>query len=113
MAPKSIEAVNVEYSKVIAAFAGDNRVTPPGHGEGFGKSALKIDGKIFAMVSSRNEFVVKLPADRVNALIANKTGKRFDTGNGRLMKEWLVVTAGSSKWLTLAQEAYQFVGQQA
>src|SRR5207302_1925305 len=33
-----------------------------GEGSGFGSGALKIGGKIFAMLSSRTEFVVKLPA---------------------------------------------------
>lgn len=110
MTENSGDNVEAEYAKVVSAFAGDNRVTPPGHGVGFGKSALKVDGKIFAMVSSRNEFVVKLPAGRVNELIENKSGTRFDPGDGRLMKEWLVVKAKESRWLDLAQEAYNFVG---
>ena len=103
--------MEAEFAKVIAAFAGNNRVTPPGHGKGFGSGALKVDGKIFAMLSSRNEFVVKLPAKRVNELITSNTGTRFDPGHGRLMKEWLVVTASVGGWLALAKEACEFISR--
>jgi hypothetical protein len=78
--------------------------------KGFGSSALKIDDRIFAMLSSKREFVVKLPRDRVDALIAAGKGKRFDPGHGRLMKEWLVVgPVFEAKWLSLAREAMEFV----
>jgi len=78
--------------------------------KGFGSSALKIDNMIFAMLSSKREFVVKLPAPRVDALIAAGKGKRFDTGHGRLMKEWLAVgPASEARWLPLAREAMEFV----
>jgi hypothetical protein len=35
-------------------------------GKGFGSSALKVEGRIFAMLTSRSEFVVKLPRERVD-----------------------------------------------
>ena len=78
--------------------------------KGFGSSALKIDDRIFAMLSSKREFVVKLPALRVDALIAASKGRRFDSGRGRLMKEWLAVgPASKARWLPLAREAMEFV----
>jgi hypothetical protein len=51
-------------------------------------TGLKIAGKFFAMVV-RGELVVKLPAARVDELEASGTGRRFDPGHGRLMKEWI------------------------
>jgi hypothetical protein len=83
-------------------------VTPPGAGKGFGSGALKVGKKIFAMVSSRSEFVVKLPPARVAELVASGRGKYFDAGRGKPMKEWLVVTAGESTWIPLAKEAREF-----
>lgn len=79
-------------------------------GSGFGSGALKIGGKIFAMLSSRGDFVVKLPRQRVDALIASGDGDRYDPGRGRLMKEWLVVRSSSQdEWESLADEALEFV----
>lgn len=64
-------------------------------------------------MSSRQEFVVKLPRARVDELIAAGEGKRFDPGHGRLMKEWLAVDPASRKlWLALAREAMEFVASQ-
>jgi hypothetical protein len=80
--------------------------------KGFGSSALKVNGKIFAMVSSRGSFVVKLPAQRVESLEASGAGRRFDPGHGRLMKEWIALPPESTEdWLSLAQEARRFVGR--
>ena len=76
----------------------------------FGHSALKVNDKIFAMVSSSGDLVVKLPKARVDELEASRAGKRFEASQGRPMKEWVQVDAGSSwDWLWLAREALDFV----
>jgi hypothetical protein len=76
----------------------------------FGHAALKVDGKIFAMVSSSGHFVVKLPKARVDALEATAVGIRFAASRGRPMKEWLQVDSESDhEWLQLAREALNFV----
>lgn len=77
---------------------------------GFGASALKFDNRIFAMLASGDEFVVKLPRPRVDGLVAAGEGKRFDPRrNGKLMKEWLVVGPGrEARWMPLAKEALEF-----
>ena len=59
----------------------------------FTATGLKIGGKFFAMVA-RGELVVKLPAARVDELEASGTGRRFEPGKGRRMKEWIGVEAG-------------------
>ena len=77
----------------------------------FGSSSLKVHDKIFAMVSSGGQFVVKLPKARVEALVNAGVGERFDASRGRPMNEWLQVQSGSDKgWLELAREALDFVG---
>ncbi len=98
-----------KFALVVDAFADDRQVSPPGTGKGFGSGALKVNGKIFAMMSSKGHFVVKLSAKRVNALVAAGSGIPFNPGHGRLMKEWLVVTAGHKLWVPLAKEARELV----
>jgi hypothetical protein len=95
----------------VDAFANDRKVIPPGSGKGFGSGALKVNGKIFAMMSSKGDFVVKLSEERVNALIADGSGTRFDAGRGRPMKEWLAVTADHQLWISLAREARKLLGE--
>jgi hypothetical protein len=97
------------FASVMRAFSRDQRVTV-GSGKGFGAGGLKVDGKLFAMVSSRGQFVVKLPKDRVRAIVEQGDGEFFNTGGGRLMREWVALDGGEARWLSLAKEARQFVG---
>jgi hypothetical protein len=77
----------------------------------FGSAALKVHDKIFAMVSSDGHFVVKLPKGRVDALVGEGAGQRFDANRGRPMNEWLAVRPEAAEdWLALAREALDFVG---
>ena len=100
------------FAPVVEAFSRDRRVTYGG--QGFGRRGLRLDGKIFAMLSSKGQFVVKLPRDRVTELIELGQGQYFDTGRDRIMKEWLAVTGDPSSWLGLAKEAHRFaVAQRA
>lgn len=76
----------------------------------FGSLSLKFKGKVFAM-EVKGKLVVKLPKERVDAMIAVGNGEYFDPGHGRLMKEWIAVEpAGNSSWLGLAKEAKEFIG---
>jgi hypothetical protein len=101
------------FAAIADVFAHEPGVTVGSPGKkGFGSSALQVNGKIFAMVSSKECFVVKLPKQRVEALEASGTGRRFDPGHGRLMKEWLSLDPSSeAEWISLAHEALRFVGQ--
>lgn len=98
------------FDRVVNAFAGDRQVSR-GEGKGFGSGALKVNGRIFAMMSSKGEFVVKLPKKRVDELVDAGKGKRFDPGHGRLMKEWFVAGKGVTDWLELAKEVREFAKQ--
>jgi hypothetical protein len=65
---------------------------------------------MFAYCTQQGNLTVKLPPDRVDALIAEGTGKRFDAGPGRQVKEWLTLDpALQNEWLPLAKEALKFV----
>jgi len=76
----------------------------------FGSSALRVRGRIFAMVT-RGRLVLKLPAERVAELIDAGEGETYDAGKGRPLKEWVSLEPGrQDNWLGLATEALKFVG---
>jgi hypothetical protein len=100
------EEVDSLFEPVVASFAGDRTVAPA---RMFGSTALKDGGKVFAMLV-KGKLVVKVPADRVAALVAAGRGEHFDPGHGRLMREWVAVgAAGRRGWIDLAREARAFV----
>jgi hypothetical protein len=103
-------AATAAYARIVRAFANDANVgTGAGRQRGFGATALTVNGRIFAMLSSRERFVVKLPRARVDELVAADRGVRFNPGHGRLMKEWLEVRPDrEDEWLGLAREARAF-----
>jgi hypothetical protein len=75
----------------------------------FGSNGLKVNGKLFVLFT-QGTLVVKLPKERVSALVSSGVGEPFDPGHGRLMKEWLKITHGKASWVDLALEAHRFVG---
>lgn len=94
------------FRSLIQDFITDPAVST---GKMFGTQALKINGKVFAMLV-KEKLVVKLPKDRVGTLIANQVGEQFDPGHGRLMKEWVVIEASTLReWMDLMLEAREFV----
>ncbi len=101
------------FAIVVAELLDNPGVTPPAGGRKFGASALKIHGKIFAMLYGGG-MVVKLPRARVIALLAAGSGVPFDPRrDGRGMKEWIVVDhTAPEDWVDLAHEALQFVSSQ-
>ncbi len=103
------------FAAVVEVLIGEKNVSLGQKGKkGFGSSALQVNGKIFAMISSSGNFVVKLPKQRVEELEASNIGAKFDPGHGRLMKEWLALHQPSTgQWLPLAREALRFVGGQS
>ena len=105
---RDMAKIDLRFAAVVKAFARDRQVSHGG-GKGFGSGALKVNGKIFAMISSKGKFVVKLPQKRVDELIRTGQGENFDTGAGRIMKEWVVIKAGDADWKEFAGEACQFV----
>ena len=96
------------YEDLVGELLGAAGVTLPRGGGGFGRSALRFQGKIFAMLV-RGRLVVKLPARRVDALVEAGDGVHFDANKGTPMREWLSLDPGSGQdWLALAREALDF-----
>ena len=114
--PKPAPTIAAAYDQIIRVFAADPGVTVGGGKgkKGFGANALRTRDKIFAMVTSADAFVVKLPKKRVDELVAAKAGKRFEPGPGRVMKEWIELDpTAQASWLPLAKEAKAFVAKTA
>ncbi len=101
------EEAEERYEDLVGELLGIPEVTPPRGGGGFGRSALRFQNKIFAMLV-RGRLVLKLPAARVDALVASGDGIRFDANKGTPMKEWLSLEPESGlPWLPLAREALE------
>ncbi len=70
--------------------------------------SLKIKKKMFAMYQKGN-YVVKLPKTRVQELLTSGKGLPYDPGNGRIMKEWVIIPIDNmEKWVDYASEAKEF-----
>lgn len=83
-------------------------VTPPAGGGGFGRSALRVNRRIFAMLV-RGRLVLKLPAERVAELIVNGDGAAFDANKGMPMREWVALDPATRlDWFDLASEAWRY-----
>lgn len=108
---RSTRPVDAEarFAALVEEFARRPGVEPPGGGRAFGATALKVHGSIFAMLYDER-LVVKLPRERVAALIAADQGEPFGAGKGRPMQEWLTVV-DEDAWSALAEEARAFVGE--
>jgi hypothetical protein len=110
--------VKVRFAEVVERFRGDPDVSLPQKNDEkeekkkrFGSRALKIDGRIFAMLTSDgSSFVIKLPKSRVDQLVASRDGTRFDPRrNGHTMNEWIVMEEKSkTNWVDVAIEARDF-----
>jgi hypothetical protein len=101
------EGLTPAFAALITEFTGRPRVRYGGRG--FGARALRVDGRIFAMLDSKGRFVVKLPRTRAEELRARGHGIHFEPVPGRPMKEWLVVTDVKASWSALTREAYEYV----
>jgi hypothetical protein len=70
--------------------------------------SLKTRKKMFAMFQKGN-YIVKLPKERVEELINSEKGLPYDPGNGRIMKEWVIIPEEyTDEWIVYALEAKKF-----
>jgi hypothetical protein len=75
----------------------------------FDAQVMKLNGKVFAMLV-KGKLVLKLPNERVAALVGSHIGEYFDPGHGRLMKGWIALGSPTkAQWSTLAKEARDFI----
>ena len=99
-----------EFDALIGALVDRDGVTVGG-GRGFGANALQVEGRIFAM-SNDAGLVLKLPRDRVAALVASGEGLPFDAGKGRPMREWVGLVPGDeTACAAYMREARKFVAR--
>ncbi|QKV77968.1 hypothetical protein [Amycolatopsis sp. Hca4] len=97
-----------KFEDLVDEFTGRPGITPPGTTGGFGRTALRAHGRIFAMFV-RGQLVLKLPRGRVDELVEGGHGVRFDANKGTPMQEWLALDPGSPHpWAALAEEALEF-----
>jgi hypothetical protein len=68
-----------------------------------------VNGKIFAMMSFKGKFVVKLPKKLVDELVSGGRGEHFDPGHGRIMKEWVAVGTREPNWVVAMKDVNTFV----
>jgi hypothetical protein len=98
-----------KFQQVVVALQGAPGVSTA---KMFGAPGLRVGTKFFACLV-KGELVVKLPRQRVEALLATRQGHAFDPGMGRTMREWLAVAADSpADWTALVVEAHGFVAVQ-
>src|SRR5579863_4107547 len=98
----------MRFEDLLGEFSDIDGVTLPRGGGGFGRSALRYRGKIFAM-HVRGALVVKLPAQRVADLVAAGHGAHFDANKGTPMREWFAAAPDCPlSWSDLAAEALAF-----
>jgi hypothetical protein len=99
------------YAKLVKTFTKNPKAAQPGGKKGFGSSGLYTGGKVFAFLSRKKRLIVKLPAERVDELVAHREGIRWNPrGSGRALREWFVLKPSSKvKWSSLASEAMEFV----
>jgi hypothetical protein len=96
------------YEELVDEFTPVEGVTPPEGGSGFGRGALRYRRRIFAMFV-RGQLVLKLPRQRVDELVADGHGIRFDANKGTPMKEWFSLAPESPlPWTPLTLEALNF-----
>jgi hypothetical protein len=79
-----------------------------------GLPCLRIGGAFFASCDRRTgDLLVKLPAARVDELVAAGKGASFAPA-GRRFREWVAIPAARSRtWRRLMAEAAAFVGGQS
>lgn len=96
------------FEDLVGQFNDTEGVTLPRGGGGFGRSALRYHGKIFAMFV-RGNLVVKLPEHRVDELVSAGHGERFTANKDTPMREWFAAAADCPMpWSSLATDALTF-----
>lgn len=96
------------YAALARRFADRPGVTLPASRRGkFGSNALKVDGKIFAMLV-KGALAVKLPLAEVESASLAGRGEPLSMGR-RVMKEWLLVHEPPRRWYAIAERARAFV----
>jgi len=96
------------FEDLLGEFSDTDGVTLPHGGGGFGRTAMRYRGKIFAMFV-RGDLVVKLPEDHVAELVGAGHGEHFTANKGTPMREWFAAPPDCAvSWSALAGDALKF-----
>jgi hypothetical protein len=96
------------FDELVGELLAVDGVSPPAGGRRFGAQALRFQGRIIAMLT-HGRLTVKLPRSRVDELVAEGTGSRFDAGSGAPLREWFMLGEWSRMpWLDLVKEALAY-----
>ncbi len=94
------------FAAVVATLEGERGIST---GRMFGSDGLKVGTQVFAM-QVKGHLVVKLRAERAEALRLKGLAEAFDPGHGRPMKQWVAVSPKARvDWVALSREALAFV----
>src|SRR5918992_5763696 len=86
------QAAIERFEDIAAALSGHPGV---GRGAMFGAPVLKVDGKVLAALRDGKR-VLKLPPDRIGALVAGGHGEPF-TAYGKTMRGWVAVPVAAAE----------------
>jgi hypothetical protein len=102
------------FAALVAAASGEPGVQLPDSSGGrrFGSEAVRLAGSIVAMLV-QDRVVLKLPRERVEALIAVGEGAPFDNGRRQPMREWVALTGDPAGDIALLQEALDLARSRA
>jgi hypothetical protein len=98
------------FDALVKELTGLPGVQPPGEegGRRFDADTLRLDGSIIAMLVD-GALVLKLPGDRVADLVESGRGTPWDGGQGRRMRQWVVIVDDDLvRTLALGFEALDF-----
>jgi hypothetical protein len=94
------------YDELLAELGSEPDV---GEGRMFRSTGLAYKRKFFVALRPDGDLLLKLPAERVDELVGEDIGTRFDRGDGRPLREWLTVPpTHAARWRSLATEALAF-----
>lgn len=93
----------LEVTQALLAEPGVHRGTM------MGLPCLRVDGTFFASSDTGSGgLIVKLPADRVEMMVASGAGRHF-APNGRTFREWVLIDDRCEhRWVSLLHEALDF-----
>lgn len=82
-------------------------------GKALQNEGLMVGGKLFAFLKD-GRLILKLPARQIDGLLISHDAVRFDRGQGKPLKEWIVLPqSAAADWPALARDAHAFVSKDA
>ena len=102
------------FAVLVASVADDAEVRLPDSAGGrrLGSETLRLGGRIVAMLV-QGQVVLKLPRERVEALLERGDGAPFLDGRGRPMREWVALTGEPAGDPDLLREALDLARSRA